>query len=99
MAREIADESEQLMKRRLKASQEEGEEQNDQALSHNKSDALWPAQQAVATYLRSKGHKAIFFIGEEELRSTTDELEKEDKTDDRYKYYTDGVLQRATMNS
>lgn len=28
MAREIADESEQLMKRRLKASQEEGEEQS-----------------------------------------------------------------------
>ncbi|KAG1167180.1 hypothetical protein G6F46_011973 [Rhizopus delemar] len=89
MAREIAHESEQLMKRRLKTVFPT----DDQVLSHNKSDALWPAQQAVATYLRSKGYKAIFFIGEEELRSMTGELEKEDKTDDRYKYYADGVLQ------
>ena len=69
------------------------------ALSHSKSNAFWPAQQAVATYLRSKKHKAIFFTGEEELRSMTCGLEKEDKTDGRYKYYADGVLQWVTMNS
>ncbi|KAG1181988.1 hypothetical protein G6F36_009507 [Rhizopus arrhizus] len=57
-----------------------------------KSDSLWPAQQAVAGYLRSKGHKAIFFSGEEELKSMTSELKTDGQTDGRYKYYADGVL-------
>ncbi|PHZ14755.1 uncharacterized protein RHIMIDRAFT_311975 [Rhizopus microsporus ATCC 52813] len=67
-----------------------------QSLIHSencfKSDSLWPVQQAVAVYLRSKGHKAIFFTGEEELESMTRELEKDGQTDGRYKYYADGVL-------
>ncbi|KAG0736150.1 hypothetical protein G6F62_010642 [Rhizopus arrhizus] len=120
MAREIADESEQLMQKQLKWRELLEDPQiilswhalsperyiiiwcgslktvfptDGLALSHSKSNAFWPAQQAVATYLRSKKHKAIFFTGEEELRSMTCGLEKEDKTDGRYKYYADGVLQ------
>ncbi|KAG1056248.1 hypothetical protein G6F43_001844 [Rhizopus delemar] len=40
----------------------------------------------------NEGHKAIFFTGEEELKSMTSELVKDGQTDGRYKYYADGVL-------
>ncbi|KAI9481339.1 MAG: hypothetical protein EXX96DRAFT_481160, partial [Benjaminiella poitrasii] len=57
-----------------------------------KSDSLWPAQQAVAAYLRTKGYKAIFYTREEELEAMTNELEKDGQMDGRFKYYADGIL-------
>ncbi|KAF7731266.1 hypothetical protein EC973_000682 [Apophysomyces ossiformis] len=57
-----------------------------------KSDALWPALQVVAAYLRNTGQQAIFYSGEEELISMSQELHKEGQNDGRLRYYADGVI-------
>lgn len=48
-------------------------------------------QHAALTYLRSRGHKATFSAGEEELKSMTTRLE-EGQVNGQYMYYANGIL-------
>lgn len=57
-----------------------------------KSDALWPVLQVVAAYLRNTGQPAVFYSGEEELVSMSQELHKEGQYDGRLRYYADGIV-------